>query len=365
MEWFGADPARKEQILAAALDLLATTPIDGLTTRAIADAVGVSQPAIFRHFRSRQEILVGIAERARMAVEGQVVDLLSPGAPVDRSPLDDCAALARILVAHVARYPGLPRLLCADLDPDQPELRAAIGRLVTMQRSLVAERVAEAVRRKLARPGCDAGAAADLFVAMLRGLPISARVAGVPPEQWPDRLEPQLQLWLAALSPVATAQAVALPPAAEPAQLGLRALDVRPILGHGRDPLADILAVLDTLSPGALLAVTAPFRPRPLEALLANKGHGVTVVDGEAGVFTVLVGVGGPVALVDLRDLEPPEPLQRAVAIGRALGPGQGVFVHTPRNPRWLAPQLDAVGCHCTVAELADGSAVVHVRRAA
>jgi hypothetical protein len=34
-----------------------------------------------------------------------------------------------------------------------------------------------------------------------------------------------------------------------------------------------------------------------------------------------------------------------------------------PRPPRWLAPQLQAIGCVAQVVELADGTALVAVRR--
>lgn len=365
MELFSADPARREQILAAALDLLAHTPIDGLTTRDIAKAIGVSQPALFRHFRSREAILVAVAERARTALESELVALLGPDAPADRAPLDDCATLGRLLVGYIARHPGLPRLLYADLGGDLPALRMALGRLVSMQRALVAERVAEAVQRGEARSDCDPAAAADLFVAMLQGLPLAARVLDLPPAAWPDRFEAQLCLWLAGLRPTAGAPQHNPAPLVVAPQLKLAALDVRPILASGRDPLTDILAALTPLAAGALLVVTAPFRPRPLEALLVGKGHWVTAVGGEGGAWSLLIGVHGAVPIVDLRDLEPPEPLQRAVAMGRGLHAGQGAFVHTPRSPRWLPQQLHAIGCQCDWVELADLSAIAHIRRPA
>ena len=38
----------------AALRLLGEVPLEGLTTRLVAAEVGVSQPALFRHFRSHR-----------------------------------------------------------------------------------------------------------------------------------------------------------------------------------------------------------------------------------------------------------------------------------------------------------------------
>jgi hypothetical protein len=61
--------------------------------------------------------------------------------------------------------------------------------------------------------------------------------------------------------------------------------------------------------------------------------------------------------------MEPPEPLERLVTLGRQLPPNEVAMALLPRPPRWLAPQLQAIGCVAQVVELADGTALVAVRR--
>lgn len=366
MAWFAPEPARRDQIVAAALDLLAATPLERLTTRAIAAAVGVSQPALFRHFRSREAILLAVVELVRAQLEGEVLALLTP--PADQpppSPLAKSAALARTLIGHVVRYPGLPRLLFADLALDAPELRVAVRQLVSVQRALVAELVAEAQRQGQLAHSVDPAAAASLFVAMLQGIFLQQSLDELAPADLPERLERLLPLWLAALG--AEVQTVTQPLAAEavptePGPPGLQLLDVRPILAQGIDPLTAILAALQPLTVGSVLVITAPFRPRPLEALLASKGHGITVVDGSDGHWSTLVRVADPTPLWDLRDLEPPEPLERIVALVRTLPPAAVLLALVPRAPRWLLPQLELMGCQHALAELADGSALLHIQ---
>lgn len=364
-----APVGRREQIARAALALLAELPLERLTTRDIAAAVGVSQPALFRHFATREEILLAVVELARGELEGQVVRLLAPGDGAPKSPLDQCADLARTLIRYVQQYPGVPRLLFADLALELPRLRLAVGALVSMPRALVAERVGEAQRQGSARPGVDPQAAGALFVSMLQGVFLQRALGELEPGQMPARLEALLELWLHALAAGASAPTPALAPWTEPAAARptlrpeLRLLDVRPILASGVDPLSAILAALGELPQGSRLVVSAPFRPRPLEALLASRGHEVTAIGGENGAWTVTVGCGNPAPLLDFRDLEPPEPLERLVALGRKLPADEVAMAHLPRSPRWLFPQLQAIGCSAQVVELADGTALIAVGR--
>lgn len=52
----------REALLAAALDILATDGIDGLSLRSLARATGVTQAAPYSHFRDKDELLAAVAE---------------------------------------------------------------------------------------------------------------------------------------------------------------------------------------------------------------------------------------------------------------------------------------------------------------
>jgi AcrR family transcriptional regulator len=55
---------RREHILAEALKLFARHGMDQVTTRKIAEAVGISQPSLYAHFASRDEIAIELSRRA-------------------------------------------------------------------------------------------------------------------------------------------------------------------------------------------------------------------------------------------------------------------------------------------------------------
>lgn len=51
---------RQTEIMEAALEIIKTLGIQGLTIKNISKRVGISEPAIYRHFESKTDILIGI-----------------------------------------------------------------------------------------------------------------------------------------------------------------------------------------------------------------------------------------------------------------------------------------------------------------
>jgi AcrR family transcriptional regulator len=57
-----ADPLAKRAILTTALTMFATKGVDGVSIRDIAAGAGFSNPAMFRHFRSKEELASSLFE---------------------------------------------------------------------------------------------------------------------------------------------------------------------------------------------------------------------------------------------------------------------------------------------------------------
>ena len=56
MDW----SKRQKEIIDAAISLIAQNGIEGLTTKALAAAVGISEPALYRHFSNKAEIVQAV-----------------------------------------------------------------------------------------------------------------------------------------------------------------------------------------------------------------------------------------------------------------------------------------------------------------
>lgn len=69
---------QRETVVAAAMALLDEVGMDGLTTRRLAQALGVQQPSLYWHFKSKRELLDALAET-----------MLAEQRPVDRAAYTD------------------------------------------------------------------------------------------------------------------------------------------------------------------------------------------------------------------------------------------------------------------------------------
>lgn len=351
---------RRHQIVSAAIDFLADGPPSELSTRAIARRVGVSQPALFRHFTSRDQILKALVAQTRSDLEGIAERVL--GAPDGTEA--QLGLLVRGLLEHVERRPGLPRLVFADAFPGKSGVRADVRALVAMQRALVTELVRAGQAEGVLDGGVDASLAAAALLGAVQGLilqwqlddrkgPLASRSTGL------------VALWLGGVRarPGRPAAVVLGTPRVSGAGAALEALDVRPILAKGLDPLDAILAAAARIGARGLLVVTAPFRPAPLLALLGRRGFSVEAMQEGPAAWTVIVRGPGAPELHDLRELEPPEPMERMLRLADALRGDDVALARLPRFPRLLLPKLEAKGVAHQVLELADGSAIALLRR--
>jgi AcrR family transcriptional regulator len=75
-------PATQDRILDAALEVFSERGFDGATVRQIAAKVGVSDPALYSHFKGKKEIFEALMREAGPDLIGTVSD----GEPLDQCP---------------------------------------------------------------------------------------------------------------------------------------------------------------------------------------------------------------------------------------------------------------------------------------
>lgn len=351
---------RRVEIVEAALELLGTTPLAELTTRQLARHLGISQPALFRHFRSREAILVSVVGYAHESL-GAVVESVVAG---ESTAVDRLGALVRGLLTLVEAQPGLPRLLFSDALQADGAVTVAVSQLMSMQISLAAELVRQAQQEGAVARSEDAERYASLLVAMIQGLFLQWQ-RGATPSPLVDMATPLLGVWLDGArhrgEPATRPSPVPVQDAADPGP-GLLALDVRPILAAGRDPLDDILAALDEVGRAGVVLLTAPFRPAPLLALVGGRGYTTLAEEVSKGIWEVEVAGPDAPQLERLHELPAPEPLERVLLATASLAPGASYLAQVPRVPRLLLPRLDERGLAAITLERHDGSALLYVR---
>lgn len=142
---------RKQQIAEAALSIIAEEGLGKFTTSAIARKVGLSDGALFRHFKSKQEIVqtaIGVLENL----------FFKDFPPADADPLKRLEALIRQRLSVLLEHPFLVRLIFSRqlAQASGKKGREHVGRMQTRTIEYIHGCLTEAVRRGLVRDGLTA-----------------------------------------------------------------------------------------------------------------------------------------------------------------------------------------------------------------
>ncbi|ODU42315.1 MAG: TetR family transcriptional regulator [Thiobacillus sp. SCN 63-374] len=164
---------RREKIIHVTLDLAARQGVDKVTTRGIAQAMGVTQNAVFRHFLSKDAIWLAVMQWVRE----HLMSGLGRAAEQGHDPLD---ALQRMFFAHIAfitAHPVIPRILTSEqLHGRSTVLRRLVAETMLDYETKIATLLADARTQRQARADLDVHAAATLYLGMIQGLVLQASI---------------------------------------------------------------------------------------------------------------------------------------------------------------------------------------------
>ncbi len=167
--------ARREAIVAAVLDRARDVGPDAITTQAIAERIGVTQGALFRHFPHKEAIWLAVFEWVREALGA----VLEAAVAQEQSPL---RKLERAFAAHVAfvtANPGVSKALFHELQyPADSPVRLAVRAMVNGYRERLSALFDSAKAAGELPPSLDAALAAVLFIGAVQGLVIDATLRG-------------------------------------------------------------------------------------------------------------------------------------------------------------------------------------------
>ncbi len=166
---------RKAEIIDASLRLADKLGPDRLTTEAIAKAVGLTQPGIFRHFPKKQDLLEAVAARVRAMMETRWTKAQSgDGAAVDR-----IHALIGAQLSLIQSTPAIPAILFSqELHTKNKSLRKVFFGLMTHFHRVIADLVTQACKAGELRDDLDPEDAAYLIIGLVQGLAVRWSISG-------------------------------------------------------------------------------------------------------------------------------------------------------------------------------------------
>ncbi len=166
---------RRAVTVEAVVELAAEQNPNGITTSAIANRMGVTQGALFRHFPSKaaiqQAVIEWVAERLMSRLDKAILGVPSP-----------LAALEAMFLAHiefVSDHPGVPRILFGELQcAEKTASKNIVQALIKRYGERLSRLIEEGKARKELDAHLDTEAAATLFIGTIQGLVMQSLLSG-------------------------------------------------------------------------------------------------------------------------------------------------------------------------------------------
>ncbi len=168
---------RKAEILHVALDLAFEVGPDMVTTGMIAHRMGLTQPSIYKHFASKEDIWIRVAE----FLTRQIAENL---ARCRKAALAPDARLRMQIMDHmdlIARHPALPEIMVLrDLHKSHADLRQGTLRNMSAFHAVLVDNFRAAQNEGIFRRGIDASDGASLLLGVVQSLVLRMMLARDP-----------------------------------------------------------------------------------------------------------------------------------------------------------------------------------------
>lgn len=146
-----------------------------LTTDAIANAVGLTQPGIFRHFPKKQDLWEAVAARVGAMMEANWTKAQSSEA----APVDQMRALIAAQLRLIQSTPAIPAILFSrELHTKNKGLRKAFFGLLSRFHRVIADMAARAKEAGGLHGDLEPEDVAFLIVGLVQGLAVRWSISG-------------------------------------------------------------------------------------------------------------------------------------------------------------------------------------------
>ena len=166
---------RQSEIIRVAVELAADKGVDSVTTQDMADAMQLTQGAIFRHFATKDDIWVAVMQWIR----DRLMKVLDKAAADATDPLN---AIERMFFAHItfiSKHPAIPRLMFSELlHKKNSKLRQLIQGIISGYEAKIAGLLESAKSQSLVSDDLDSQSAAVLYIGMIQGLVMQSSIFG-------------------------------------------------------------------------------------------------------------------------------------------------------------------------------------------
>lgn len=166
---------RQSEIVQTVLALAAECGPGDITTADIAQAMGLTQGAVFRHFPNKDAIWLAVADW----MEAELLQVVETASRSRAQPLEALAAMFRAHVGFAIKHPGAPRLIFHELQqPGDSAVKQRVRGLLASYRGLLMRVLKQAKSCGAVAREVDENHAATLFIGAIQGLVMQSMLAG-------------------------------------------------------------------------------------------------------------------------------------------------------------------------------------------
>ena len=184
---------RQQEIVEVVLALAVEKGVEAITTTLIAERMGLTQGAVFRHFPNKEAIWTAVLDW----LKGNMADIFQRRP--DTPPLAEIERIYMGYMDFITVYPAMPRLVFSDtIHHAYPTLHRSVREMIAGCEARFRALIIEAAEAGEVQPG-RAAAGAKLLLTTIQGLAFQSAILGLVPD--PCREGPRLfALWRAALT---------------------------------------------------------------------------------------------------------------------------------------------------------------------
>lgn len=158
-----------------AVELAADKGVDSVTTQDMAEAMNLTQGAIFRHFATKDDIWIAVMQWIR----DKLMKVLDKAAADARDPLHAIECMFFAHIKFISKHPAIPRLLFSELlHKKNSKLRQLIQGIISGYEAKIAGLLEAAKSQSLVAEDMDSQSAAVLYIGMIQGLVMQTSIFG-------------------------------------------------------------------------------------------------------------------------------------------------------------------------------------------
>jgi len=159
-------PNRKAQILQSLAGMLETHHSQRITTAKLAEEVGVSEAALYRHIPSKARMFEGLIEFIEETLFSRINKIISE----EKDAANRCQLILHLLLGFAEKNPGITRILNGDaLMGEQERLRERIAQLFDRLEVQLKQVLRERKLREGKQSSVDEALVANMLICFVDG----------------------------------------------------------------------------------------------------------------------------------------------------------------------------------------------------